>query len=66
MARTLRFVFADQLTHMEVVAFHRNHPERGLDYAGTFDALHYGGMAAYKIGVFLLNLAPLIGVLALG
>ena len=29
--------FADQLTHMEVVAFHRNHPERGLDYAGTFD-----------------------------
>ncbi|MCB0930601.1 MAG: hypothetical protein KDB71_01710 [Mycobacterium sp.] len=32
----------------------------------TFDALHYGGMAAYKIGVFLLNLAPLIGVLALG
>ena len=29
--------FADQLTHMEVVAFHRDHPERGLDYAGTFD-----------------------------
>ena len=22
---------------MEVVAFHRDHPERGLDYAGTFD-----------------------------
>ena len=29
--------FADQLTHMEVVAFHRDHQERGLDYAGTFD-----------------------------
>lgn len=25
----------------------------------TFDALHYGGMAVYKIGVLLLNLAPL-------
>lgn len=30
----------------------------------TFDALHYGGMAAYKIGVLLFNLAPLVGVLA--
>ena len=29
--------FADQLTHMEVVAFHRDHPERELNYAGTFD-----------------------------
>jgi hypothetical protein len=25
----------------------------------TFDALHYGGMAIYKIGTLLLNLAPL-------
>ncbi len=32
----------------------------------TFDALHYGGMAAYKIGVLLLNVAPLVGLLALG
>lgn len=29
----------------------------------TFDALHYGGMAAYKIGILLFNLAPLVGVL---
>lgn len=29
----------------------------------TFDALHYGGMAVYKIGVLLLNLAPLVAVL---
>lgn len=29
----------------------------------TFDALNYGGMAVYKIGVLLLNLAPLVGVL---
>jgi hypothetical protein len=29
----------------------------------TFDAIHYGGMAIYKIGVLLLNLAPLVAVL---
>lgn len=29
----------------------------------TFDALHYGGMAVYKIGILLLNLAPLVAVL---
>jgi len=28
----------------------------------TFDALHYGSMAAYKIGVLLLNLAPLVAL----
>lgn len=32
----------------------------------TFDALHYGGMAAYKVGVLLLNVAPLVGVLVAG
>ncbi len=29
----------------------------------SFDAIHYGGMAVYKIGVLLLNLAPLIAIL---
>ncbi len=24
----------------------------------TFDALHYGGMAVYKIGILLFNLVP--------
>jgi hypothetical protein len=28
----------------------------------AFDALHYGGMAVYKIGVLLLNLAPLVAL----
>jgi len=28
----------------------------------TFDAIHYGGMAAYKVGVLLFNLAPFIAV----
>lgn len=31
-----------------------------------FDALHYGGMAVYKIGILLLNLAPLIALWLMG
>jgi len=27
-----------------------------------FDALHYGGMSVYKIGILLFNLAPLIAL----
>ena len=27
-----------------------------------FDALHYGAMAAYKVGVLLLNLVPLVAL----
>jgi hypothetical protein len=27
--------------------------------AETFDAIHYSGMAAYKIGILLFNLVPL-------
>jgi hypothetical protein len=30
----------------------------------TFDVLHYGGMAVYKIGVLLFNLVPLLALLA--
>jgi hypothetical protein len=29
---------------------------------GAFDAIHYGGMAVYKIGILLLNLAPLVAL----
>ncbi|WP_374572545.1 DUF6868 family protein [Acinetobacter sp.] len=28
----------------------------------SFDAIHYGSMAAYKIGILLLNLAPYIAL----
>ncbi len=28
----------------------------------TFDALHYAGLAAYKIGIISLNLVPLIAL----
>jgi hypothetical protein len=27
-----------------------------------FDALHYGGMAAYKVGILLLNLVPYVAL----
>ena len=32
----------------------------------TFDALNYGGMAVYKIGVLLFNVAPLLALLISG
>lgn len=31
----------------------------------TFDAIHYGGMAIYKIGILLFNLVPLLALYAL-
>ena len=32
----------------------------------AFDAIHYGGMAVYKIGIFLFNPAPLLALYFLG
>ena len=34
--------------------------------AESFDGLHYGAMAIYKVGVLLLNLVPLIALYATG
>ena len=31
--------------------------------AAQFEALHYGGMAVYKIGILLLNLVPYVALL---
>jgi hypothetical protein len=31
-----------------------------------FDALHYGGMAIYKIGIILFNLVPFVVLLIVG
>ncbi len=28
----------------------------------TFDAVHYAGMATYKLGIILLNLVPLVAL----
>lgn len=30
--------------------------------AQAFDALHYAGMAVYKIGIIILNIAPLVAL----
>jgi len=30
--------------------------------AVQFDALHYGGMAVYKVGILLLNLVPYVAL----
>ena len=30
--------------------------------AETLDALHYGSMAVYKIGIIMLNIAPLVAL----
>jgi len=32
----------------------------------TFEAIHYGGMAIYKIGILLFNLVPLIAIYFMG
>jgi NO-binding membrane sensor protein with MHYT domain len=32
----------------------------------AFDAIHYGGMAAYKIGILLFNLAPFVALCIVG
>jgi uncharacterized protein DUF6868 len=34
--------------------------------AEQFDAIHYAGMALYKIGIFLFNLAPYIALRMVG
>ena len=31
-----------------------------------FDAIHYGGMAAYKLGIILLNLVPYLALRIVG
>ena len=31
-----------------------------------FDAIHYGGMAIYKVGVLLFNLVPYVALLIVG
>ncbi len=32
----------------------------------AFDAIHYGGMAAYKIGIVVFNLPPLLALWLMG
>ncbi len=51
----LFFVFAkDWMKQIHGRWFHLN--------SAQFDAVHYGGMAIYKIGILLLNLTPYIAL----
>ena len=51
----LFFVFAkDWMKQIHGRWFHLNRAQ--------FDAVHYGGMAIYKIGILLLNLTPYIAL----
>ena len=55
----LVFVFAhDWLRHVHGRWFHLSDEQ--------FDALHYMGMAIYKIGILLFNLAPFLVLTFLG
>lgn len=43
-------------------ALHRLHARWFRLSAETFDAIHYAAMAAYKIGILLLNLVPYLAL----
>jgi hypothetical protein len=45
---------------------HRFHGRWFRLSAEQFDAVHYAGMAVYKIGVLLLNLVPYLALLVVG
>ena len=55
----LVFVFAhDWMLHLHGRWFHLS-PDQ-------FDALHYGGMSVFKVGIMLLNLVPFVVLSMLG
>lgn len=43
---------------------HRFHGRWFQISAEQFDAIHYGGMAIYKVGILLLNLVPYLALMA--
>ena len=45
---------------------HRLHGRWFRLTAEQFDAVHYAGMAIYKIGILLLNLAPYVALVIIG
>lgn len=55
----LAWFFAFSLAHDVVYRLHTRWFDLPVD---KFDAIHYGGMAVYKIGVLLFNLAPLLAL----
>ncbi|MFH0845728.1 MAG: hypothetical protein V1930_09625 [Pseudomonadota bacterium] len=51
------------LAHDWMDRFHRKWFHLSVD---TFDAIHYGGMALFKIGLFIFNLAPYLALRIVG
>ena len=47
-------------------SIYRLHARRFRLPVEQFDAIHYGGMAIYKIGVLLFNLVPYVALLIVG
>ena len=45
---------------------HRHHGRWFRLTADQFDAIHYSGMAIYKIGIFLFNLVPYVALHIVG
>jgi len=41
---------------------YRMHSRRFKLSVETFDAIHYGGLSLYKIGILLFNVVPLIAL----
>jgi hypothetical protein len=55
----LAFVFARSWMH-------RMHGRWFKLSDSTFDAIHYGAMAAYKLAIFFFNLVPLVALCLVG
>jgi hypothetical protein len=49
-----------------VFARHRLHGRWFKLSDSTFDAIHYGAMAAYKLAIFFFNLVPLVALCLVG
>ena len=47
------------LAHDRMYRFHSQLARMSVE---TFDAINYGGMAIFKLGIFLLNLAPYLAL----
>lgn len=47
------------LTHNWIYRFHGDRFKISVE---AFDAIHYAGMATYKVGIFLFNLVPYLAL----
>jgi hypothetical protein len=55
----LVWVLGHWLAHDWIYQFHSKLFQMSV---ATFDSIHYAGMAAYKIAIFMLNLVPYLAL----